>query len=186
MVLAVAALAIAFTLWFLNRAQPLSDWLFWRFAGIYALVLFFGLACLCSGHALLAWPCSKDRMVIGERLLLDMAAGVLLFATGTFLVGIVHGLGSIYFWLFPSALVVAGAPLLARDGAGILSELRRARSRSAQPARFERQTQRALQFIGDQFGLIETAPPAPAIHRGSRILLVPETSAPCRGTIGSA
>ncbi|HEY5283184.1 MAG TPA: hypothetical protein VIM14_10380 [Polyangia bacterium] len=132
-VLAVAALGIALTLWFLNRAQPLEDWLFWRFAGIYGLVLFFGLACLCSGHALLAWPCSKDPMVIGERLLLDMAAGVLLFATGTFLVGIVHGLGSFYFWLLPSALLVAGAPLLVRDGVGMLSELRRARSRIRHP-----------------------------------------------------
>ncbi|MBN2575911.1 MAG: hypothetical protein JXP73_15195 [Deltaproteobacteria bacterium] len=131
-VLAVAAIAIACTLWFLDRLQPLANWLFWHFAVIYGFVLFFGVACFCAGHALLAWPCRNDRMAPAERWLLDMAAGVLVFAVGTFLVGIAHGLGSLYFWLFPSALILLGLPFVERDGGNVFFDWLRARSRFRQ------------------------------------------------------
>jgi hypothetical protein len=130
LVLGVATLAIAFTLWYLNRYQPLVDWLFWRFAAVYGFSLLFGLACLSSGHALLAWPCRKDRMLLVERLLLDVAAGVLLFAWGTFLFGVVGVLGPVYFWLLPAVLLAVGMPFLLRDGTSMLSEWRRVRPRS--------------------------------------------------------
>jgi hypothetical protein len=42
--LAVAAGAVTLTLLFPNQRQPLSQWLFWRFAVIYGCVLFFGAA----------------------------------------------------------------------------------------------------------------------------------------------
>lgn len=127
-ILAVAGVAIAFALWFLNRRQPLPTWLFWRFAAIYGLVLFFALACLSAGHAILAWPCRRDAMVPAERCLLDMAAGVLVFGLGTFVVGVAGGLGAAYFWLFPAALTIAGAPLLLRDGSAALAGWFRDRS----------------------------------------------------------
>jgi hypothetical protein len=116
-------IAIAATLAYLNRLQPLANWLIWRFAGIWGLVIFFGLACLGSGHALLVWPCRNGNLFTRERLLLDMAAGVLVFALGTFLLGIARGLGGPYFWAFPSTLLLLSAPWWWRESLDGLSSL---------------------------------------------------------------
>jgi len=131
--LVIAAAAIAYTLVFLNVRQPLSQWMFWRYGAVYAFTLLFGVACFCAGHAVLAWPCRRDPMVPSERLLLDMAAGVLVFALGTFLVGIGHGLGAIYFWAFPSLLIALGMPFVLRDASRSLAQrlLDRQRARHA-------------------------------------------------------
>jgi hypothetical protein len=124
----VATIAVALALYLLNRREPLAHWMFWRFAGIYGLTIFFGLACFSAGHLLLSFVCARDPMLAGERLLLDIATGTLIFALGTFLVGVLHGLGGVFFWAFPSALILAGAPRLVREGASLVFRLRRARA----------------------------------------------------------
>lgn len=129
----LAVIAVAYSLRFLNQREPLVHWLFWRYAAVYGLTLLFGVACFCAGHALLAWPCASDPLPQGERTLLDVAAGVLVFALGTFLVGLARGLGGVYFWAWPALLMAAGVPLLVRDGWGMLAAWRRARARPRPP-----------------------------------------------------
>ncbi len=121
--LVVAAGAVTLTLLFLNQRQPLSQWLFWRFAVIYGCVLLFGAACVSVGHAALGLLVKNRPLPLRERLLLDFAAGVLLFAIAVFLVGVCHGLGHASFWAIPGALLAVGLPRCLRDARRIAPHL---------------------------------------------------------------
>ena len=121
--LVVAAGAVTLTLLFLNQHQPLSQWLFWRFATIYGCVLFFGAACLSAGHAALGLLVKNRPLPLRERLLLDFAAGVLLFALAVFLVGVCRGLGHASFWAIPAVLLAVGLPRCLRDARRIAPHL---------------------------------------------------------------
>jgi hypothetical protein len=124
--LAVALVAVGLSLAFLHRRQPLQDWLFWRFAVVYALTLYFGLGCWSVGHLVLGWLVKGDPLPCRERLVVDFAVGVLLFALATVVVGLLHGIGSVYFWALPGVFVALGARPAIRD-------LRRIRQRLRHP-----------------------------------------------------
>jgi hypothetical protein len=128
--LALALLAVAYTLKSVNEHEPLVRWFFWRYAAVYGLTLLFGLACFATGHTLLTWSCRKDPMAVAERVLFDVAAGVVGFGIATFLVGVLHGLGGVYFWALPATLIAIGAPMLVRDVRGMRDEWRRTRTRA--------------------------------------------------------
>jgi len=145
--LAVAAAAMVFTLLFLNRQQPLSKWLFWRFGVIYCCVLFFGAAAFSAGHAALG-PLVRSRpLPLRERLFLDVAAGVLIFALAVFLVGLCGGLGQASFWAIPAVLLALGAPRCLRDARRIVPHLARHWARP-------RLTARLLPALATGFGAV--------------------------------
>ena len=114
-ILLVASLGIAFTLRFMHALEPIQEWMFWHFGMVYGFTLTFALACLSAGHAALGVLVKSDPLPARERLLFDLVAGVLIFATATFLVGLAHGLGRIYFFGLPGAMLLLSAKPVIRD-----------------------------------------------------------------------
>ncbi len=129
--LALALAAVGLSLAFLHGRQPLQDWLFWRFAAVYGLTLYFGLGCWSVGHLVVGWLVKGDPLACRERLLVDFAAGVWVFAVATVAVGLLHGLGAIYFWALPGCLMALGAWPAVRDARRMA---RRPRAPSGSPA----------------------------------------------------
>ncbi|MGA7741584.1 MAG: hypothetical protein WBP56_15890 [Polyangia bacterium] len=94
-----------------NGHEPVANWIFWKYAGIWLWTLVFGISCLSAGHALLG-VLPGLRLRVRERLLFDFAVGVLAFGTGIFLAGIFCLLRGPFYYLFPAVLTAAGAPSL--------------------------------------------------------------------------
>jgi hypothetical protein len=70
------------------------------------------------------------RLRFRERLLFDLALGVLIFGEGLFLLGLLGLLRSPFFYLYPLALGAIGLPGLARDLARARRHFRAARARA--------------------------------------------------------
>jgi hypothetical protein len=107
----VAALisAVAILLHATNGHERLDRWLFWPYAGLWALTLGWAFACLSIGHALLS---TVPRLLLPprERLVFDFAVGILAFAVGLFVAGLFGLLRGPFAYLFPLLLTIVGAP----------------------------------------------------------------------------
>jgi len=127
----VAALlgAAAILLYETNSHERLDHWLFWPYAGLWALSLAWALACLSIGHAVLAMV-PRLRLPVRERLVFDFAAGVLAFAVALFVAGLFGLLRGPFYYLFPLLLAVAGAPSLLHTLRPVLRHWRAARRRA--------------------------------------------------------
>ncbi len=95
-----------------QQSYPLGDWavLFWARAWLGALA--FGVSSLAIGLRVLALL-RLHAWSFAERSTVASALGVLTFALGIYLAGLVGCLGSVFFVLWPLLLLLLGAPALA-------------------------------------------------------------------------
>jgi hypothetical protein len=100
-------------LWWVNQHYAVSEWLFWKYAAIWAVCLTWAVACASVGHLILR----RLNFPFREHLLMSLATGVLTFGVGVFVGGILHLLGPVFFCAWP---ILMGAP-------GFLSFFRYAR-----------------------------------------------------------
>ena len=100
-------IAAAGLLWFVNRHQPLEQWLFWPYLGFALATAGWLLSCLSIGHA--ALRLLAIRLPFRERLLFDVTVGVLLFAIGLFVAGLFRLLRPPFFFVYPALLLAVGA-----------------------------------------------------------------------------
>jgi hypothetical protein len=106
--------AFVFYASFVSKSYPPERWLFFFYARCWAMALLFALASLAAGWKLLALLVPlRPRM--DERLVLAFALGVLTFAWGVFTAGLLGLFGRTFFILWPTALVVFGAPATVRN-----------------------------------------------------------------------
>ena len=118
--------------WFANARVPLTTWLLWPYAGFWAATLLWLLCCVSVGHAALRLLPAL-RLRFRQRLLFDLALGVLILREGLFLLGLFGLLRSPFFYLYPLALGAIGFPGLARDLARARRHFRAARARAHRP-----------------------------------------------------
>jgi len=114
-------LLLAIFLRSVHAQYPLDEWLFFRYAKYWGYAALFSSACLAAGLRVLGFILPYPPRV-GERLTLGFALGVLVFALGLFLIGLLGLFGRIFFFAWPAALLFFGGPQLWRS-------LRRARMR---------------------------------------------------------
>jgi hypothetical protein len=115
-----------------NAHYPLRHWLFFVLARMWVFGLVFVLASLAAGWRILKWILPEPS-VLGERLVLSFAIGVLVFVCGIFLCGIVGCLGLVVFFAWPAAMLLFGGPTLVRDARRIGRRLRPFGFRLLQP-----------------------------------------------------
>ncbi|MBC8131509.1 MAG: hypothetical protein H7X95_00900 [Deltaproteobacteria bacterium] len=126
--------ALAGTALFLKQMHshyPIEKWLFWTYAEAWFYALLFALACLCSGDVVVS-RFLRPRPPLRERFLLSLTVGVFVFSTGVFVVGLFHGLGKVFFFAWPLALIASGIqPLIRtiRRAARLLPHARRIAAR---------------------------------------------------------
>ena len=118
-------LLLAIFLRAVHAQYPLDEWLFFRYAKYWLYAALFSSACLAAGLRVLGFILPYPPRV-GERLTLGFALGVLVFALGLFVIGLVGLFGRIFFFAWPAALLVFGGPQLWRS-------LRRARAHLQPP-----------------------------------------------------
>jgi hypothetical protein len=124
----VAALGFGLTLWQLDGHYPLRHWLVSAYLQIWLLCAGWTVACLSAGHAILR-RIRGLSLPLREHLLFSFACGVLAFAAGIFLIGLLGGLGPVTFVLWPLAMAAAGLLPLARLGRRALRRIQQARRR---------------------------------------------------------
>jgi hypothetical protein len=93
---------------------PIQTWLIWRYLGYWLVTSIWGLSCLSSGH----WLCRKltrGHLPWSEHMVLSFGLGVLAFGLATFVIGLCHGFGGVFFVALPLALLALGARPLARS-----------------------------------------------------------------------
>jgi hypothetical protein len=100
--------ATALLLWFVDKREPLETWMLWPYAGIWAATALWIACCASVGHAALRLL-PDLRLPFRERLLFDLATGVLIFAVGLFAFGVLRLLRGPFFILYPLALGALGA-----------------------------------------------------------------------------
>jgi hypothetical protein len=121
--------AAAFLAWFTNTREPAATWLLWPYVGFWAATLAWVIVCASVGHAAL-------RLLPGlglrfrERLLFDVAVGVLLFSIGLYLVGILGLLRPPFYFAYPLVLGAVGVRCSARDWRRAWRHFRAARRRA--------------------------------------------------------
>ena len=101
--------AVGLLMW-VNQHYPVSQWLFWKYAAIWAVCAVWTVACTSAGHLLLR----RLNLPFREHLLMSLAVGVLSFGAGVFVVGLMKGLGPVFFCAWPVVLGAPGAPSLFR------------------------------------------------------------------------
>lgn len=103
--------ALGFSLYWVDIDYPIKHWLFIPYAQAALLAGFFILASLSVGHECLKWVGHRatSGLYAGERWLLALAVGVLIFAVGVFIAGILHVYGWVFFVLWPTLLLFVGA-----------------------------------------------------------------------------
>lgn len=107
---------------------PIQEWLFWRYAAYWGLMLVFSAACLSSGHRITSWLFPR-RAPIAEHLVVSFAVGVLAFFAGMFAAGVV-GLWNPWLAIaWPLVLVASGIVPALRYGRRLTRHLRWARRR---------------------------------------------------------
>lgn len=138
-----------------GRSYPIDHWLFWRYIGYWFGAACWALSCLSFGHGLLA-RVFRGTLRKSEQLMLAAPLGAFAFGLSIFLVGLLHGLNVVTFFLLPAALFAFGAKGLLVD----LEGLRRRLSR--RPPRVSLWAVPALMFAMVAFGLlyIQTMHPA--------------------------
>ena len=106
--------ATLFFLGFVNEFYPVTHWLFWRYVGYWLGAGCWALACTSFGYRLL-------ELLLGgtlrksEQLTLAAPLGAFAFGLAIFLIGLVHGLNVVTFFLLPAAFVAFGARSLLND-----------------------------------------------------------------------
>ncbi|HLK93307.1 MAG TPA: hypothetical protein VKZ18_25675 [Polyangia bacterium] len=128
-VLCAAALGLGY---FANTREPLTTWLLWPYAGFWAATSLWLTCCVSVGHAALRLLPAL-RLRFRERLLFDLALGVLIFGEGLFLLGLFGLLRPPFFFLYPAVLGAIGFPGLARYLARGVRHFRAARARAHRP-----------------------------------------------------
>ncbi len=142
-VLGAAAILLGAT----NSHQRISSWLFWPYAGLWALTLLWGLTCLSVGHGLLRLL-PPLLLPLRERLVLDCAAGTLVFALGVFVSGLFGLLRGPFCFVFPLLLAGLGAPSLVSYLRKAFRHFRRARRQARIPVSALRPAALALGTLG--------------------------------------
>jgi hypothetical protein len=89
------------------RYAPVQTWLSVRYALYWMLAAIFAAGCLAAGHGIVRALAPSD-LPLRDHLVLAFGAGVLAFATLTFLAGIAGLLGGVFFVLAPLLLLAAG------------------------------------------------------------------------------
>jgi hypothetical protein len=131
--MAIVACAAALGLaWFENARIPVATWLLWPYAAFWAATVLWVLCCASVGHAALRLLPSLG-LPFRQRLLFDLAVGVLIFALGLFALGLFGLLGTAFFYLYPLALGGIGVRGLARYLGRARRHLRSARTRARRP-----------------------------------------------------
>ncbi|HVZ73671.1 MAG TPA: hypothetical protein VHJ20_14930 [Polyangia bacterium] len=125
----VAFAAALFLAWFTNHRQLWETWLLWPYLGFWAATVVWVVACASVGHAALRLL-PELRLRFRERLLFDFATGVLIFAAGLFVVGVAHGLGTPFYFIYPVVLGAVGFAFSWRDARRAWRHLRGARRRA--------------------------------------------------------
>jgi hypothetical protein len=119
--------ATAYFLDVVNRHNPIRTWLFFVYGTYWLLTLLFNAACLSAGYALLR-VLLRRGLPERERILLSMAVGVLAFYLGTFLAGLAHLYGVVFFVAWPLVMCAGGAVVVVRRARRMARALRVARS----------------------------------------------------------
>src|SRR3954468_3786790 len=94
--LVVIAALVFYALW-VDRTFPLRHWLFFLYAKYWLFVALFVASSAVAGWRLLA-PLVDGPPPLGERLLLALGVGVLVFVLGIFVVGLCGLLGVVFFF----------------------------------------------------------------------------------------
>ena len=115
-----------------HRFYPIQHWLFFFWARAWAGALLFGLASLAAGVRLLALL-RVSTVTLAERFTLATALGVLVFALGIYLVGLLGLLGPVFFFSWPATLLLVGARPLARQLRHVRTWFRAASIRALAP-----------------------------------------------------
>ena len=104
---------IAYVARSLHELQPVQTWMAWRYLSIWLLDVGLMAACLSFGQWFLR-RALRLSLPFTEHMAVGLAVGVLAFAIGIFLLGILHLLGGWTFWAWPLALAAPGARSLGR------------------------------------------------------------------------
>lgn len=116
----------------LSTFYPVGKWLFWRY-GLYAILcVYFSVACLVPGHAVVA-RVLRGTLPVREHLVTSFAVGVYVFFLAMFVGGVLGLYGGAFFVLMPAALVAAGAVPALRYGRRLVRHVAHARRRAAPP-----------------------------------------------------
>ena len=118
-VLLLAALGLC--LFWTNRDYRIRDWLFVPYSQTWLVVAFFALPSLAIGFEILKRLGNSATLGLnlGERWLVAFGIGVLTFALGVFIAGILHLYGWAFFALWPVLLLVGGGKATLRELKGI-------------------------------------------------------------------
>jgi hypothetical protein len=106
--LAILLLGLAVFVFTSNFYYPLRQWTVFVLAGHWMLATLFATACLSTGLRLLRLILPTPP-VLGERLALGFALGVLVFALGVFLAGLAGLFGHVFFFVWPGLMILLGA-----------------------------------------------------------------------------
>jgi hypothetical protein len=117
---------------FVNGRSPIATWLLWPYAAFCAATGLWLVCCVSVGHAALR-RLPALGLPFRERLLFDLAVGLLIFTQGLFLAGLFGLLRGPFFYLYPLGLGALGFRGLARDLARARRHFRAARARSRRP-----------------------------------------------------
>ncbi len=99
--------ACAYFLTVVNRHYPIRHWLFWRYASYWLILGAWTFGCLAAGHRVLR-AVLRRSLRFQEQLLVSMAIGVLLSFMLTFVAGLLHLFGTLYFFALPILMSAVG------------------------------------------------------------------------------
>jgi hypothetical protein len=114
LIAAVLLAATAFFAWWVNRFYPLEHWLFFRYLVVWLEVALFASASLSAGWRILRHLVAAHTET-PERLTLAAGLGVLVFFGGTFIAGLLHLYGRLFFFVWPALMLAYGLPRFAAD-----------------------------------------------------------------------
>jgi hypothetical protein len=121
--------AAAFLAWFIDKQEPVVTWLLWPYAAFWSATIVWLVSCVSVGHAALRLlPTLGLRF--RERLLFDLAVGVLLFCAGLFVVGLFGLLRPPFFFVYPIVLGMIGVVYSTADAGRAWRHFRAARKRA--------------------------------------------------------
>jgi hypothetical protein len=115
-----------------NGFYPVREWLIFFWARAWIAGLAFGLASLAIGVKVLVLLRVRTGQIL-ERFTLATALGVLTFALGVYVAGLLGLLGGAFFILWPLLLLLVGGPALLADFRRISRHLRRLGSKLLLP-----------------------------------------------------
>jgi hypothetical protein len=111
----VLAAGTALFLLQMHQHYPIGQWLFWRYASYWLCCALLAVASLSAGHAILV-RLLRRTLPLAEHFTLAFAVGVLSFALGWFVLGLLHLYSSVTFFVWPVLLAASGAKSMWRFG----------------------------------------------------------------------